>query len=265
MKGGEQTMNTQNYNFPVELQPIYVGNDYRLVEGRKAVVRTDTSKTLGIVSNGYGLVKHEAVIDAFREAGKKFGVEEKIGLTNDGGNLFYEMLFPKVETEVKKGDIVRLRMIIKNSYNGLNSLNIMFGALRLVCLNGMVVGVKVFNFNFRHTKGFDFSEAIDAEYVKESIDGYVNSFSDSMDKVRLLTGKKVDADDTLFDKEETKIRLPQYLLDEAKEEFNKAEDFTAWGYYNSLTYAITHKIKKPNPSIAMLYGTEAWKATQRVM
>src|SRR5205814_8078706 len=98
-------MNNQNYDFPVELQPIYLEGN-REIKKQKAVVRTDTMDTLGIVSDGYGLIKHGQVIDSFREASLKFGVQEKISLTNNGARLFYQMTFPKVQLEVAKGDIV---------------------------------------------------------------------------------------------------------------------------------------------------------------
>ena len=254
-----------NYDFPVALQPIYLA-DGKEIKNKKAVVRTDSMDTLGVVSNDYGLVKHNDVIDTFRDASRDFGIDERISVTNNGGNLFYEMLFPKVEAEIQKGDIVRMRMIIKNSYNGMNSLHIVFGAMRLVCLNGMVVGADMFKFTYRHTKHisiFDESNSLDAVQIRENLQQYMGLFSKSMEQMTAMTQKSVYVDNALFDKE--KIALPQYLLAEAKESFEAKSDVTLWGYYNSLTYAITHKMKKESPAMSIQYSMEALRAAKRAV
>lgn len=254
-----------NYNFPVALQPIFFGNGQE-IQHRKVVVRTDTMQPLSVVSNEYGLVKHSSVIDTFREASSELNVTEKISLTNNGGNLFYEMLFPTVEAEVKKGDLVRLRMIIKNSYDGKASLQVVFGALRLVCLNGMVIGSQFFTFQFRHTKILEAlrdTEALDPIKVRESLTQYIGMFGKSMKQVSLMAKKPMQITDGSFDKEQT--NLPAYLMTEAQQEFENSRDKSVWGYYNALTFAITHKAKKQSPSIAIDYGMKAWRIAEGVM
>lgn len=258
-------MEDNNYDFPVALQPLYLAGN-REIKDRKAVVRTDTMQALGIVSNGYGLVKHGLVVDTFREAGKEFGVSEKIQLTNNGGNLFYEMLFPKTEGEVKKGDIVRMRMLIKNSYNGMNSLQIIFGAFRLVCLNGMVIGTKFLAFNYRHignVGGLNNENSLDLLKVKDTFEQYFHLFNSSMPIMSAMAQKQLSIDKSLFEKEF--VALPEYIRRQAFNTFYEDKDKSVWGYYNALTYAITHNLRKPNPNLSIMYGTEAWKASERLL
>jgi len=252
-----------NYNFPVELQPIYLGSK-KEISNRKAVVRTDTEAVLGVVSNEYELVRHATVIDAFREAGKKYDIQEKVSLAQNGAYLFYQMTFPKVEAEVTKGDIVRMQMVARNSYNSMSSLQIVFGALRLVCTNGMVLGTKFMQFFYRHIGEVGgLNSEVTLSLYRETYKKYIKLFGEKMPLITTMAKKELPAGDGLFDKE--KVMLPKYLLDEAKVSFEGSKDHTVWGYYNSLTFAISHKMKKESPNLTLGYGMEAWKVVERLV
>jgi len=256
-------MNDTNYAFPVELQPIFLANGNEITN-RKAVVRTDTMKSLGIVSNDYGLVKHESVIDSFREAGKEYGVQEKISLVKDGAYLLYQMTFPKVEMEVRKGDLIKMQMIAKNSYNGNNSLTVIFGAFRLVCSNGMILGEKFLQFSYRHigsVGGINNADTIDG--YRQAYTNYIRLFGERMPQITAMARQEIRSDDGLFKKEHA--YLPKYLLQEAKTSYETGQDRTVWGYYNALTFAISHKLRKPSPDLQVYYGIEAWKAAEKTI
>jgi hypothetical protein len=247
-----------NYNFPVELQPIYL-TDGRLIQNKKAVVRTDSMNTLGIVSDGYGLIKHATVIDSFRDAGSEYNVQEKISLTKNGAYLFYQMTFPKIEAEIRKGDIIKMMMIAKNSYNGGNSLQVIFGAFRLVCENGMVLGTKFLSFNFRHIGEVG---GVNDGSIRNAYTDYIKMFGDKMPMITEMSRRQMNGD-AVFD--EDKIALPRYLLETAQGTYETQNDHTVWGYYNALTYAISHDMRSENPNLAIKYGFEAWKAAEIVM
>jgi hypothetical protein len=53
--------------------------------------------------------------------------------------LYLKAVLPKLEFEVKRGDVVQFGLSISNSEIGQGALEIAIFALRLVCLNGMVV------------------------------------------------------------------------------------------------------------------------------
>lgn len=251
------------YDFPVTLQPIFLSNG-KPIEKRQAVVRTDTMDTLGIVSDDYGLVKHSSVIDSFREAGRKFKVEEKISLAKNGAYLFYQMQFPKVEAEVRKGDFIRMMMIAKNSYNGTNALQVIFGAFRLVCLNGMIIGTHFMQFSFRHVGSLG---NIDNKFImdqyKDTYSNYIKLFGEKTPQISAMARKPLHRVSHLYKPEV--VKLPEYLLNEARFKYDHEKDKTVWGYYNSLTYAVTHKMRKENADRSIKYGVEAWKAAERVM
>lgn len=52
--------------------------------------------------------------------------------------LYIKALFPKLETEIKKGDAVQSGIVISNSEIGLSSLRVEPLVYRLVCLNGLI-------------------------------------------------------------------------------------------------------------------------------
>jgi len=250
------------YAFPVELQPIYLA-DGKQVAKRKAVVRTDTMQSLGLVSDDYTLVPHSSVVDSLREAGKKYDIEEKFALTHDGANMFYQMQFPRVQVEIGKGDLVQMTLTAKNSYNGMNSLQIIFGALRLVCLNGMVVGTEFLQFTYKHVGtmgGFIDGELVEKYQVAYS--NYIKLFGEKAPMISQMAKTNVNAEG-LFAKEA--VNLPTYLLDEAKTSYETEKDKSLWGYYNSLTYAITHKAKTKNPGSQIWMGGTAWNKAEQLL
>ena len=53
--------------------------------------------------------------------------------------LYLKAVFPRLEFEVKKGDVVQFGLVISNSEIGDGSLEVAMLVLRLVCLNGMVI------------------------------------------------------------------------------------------------------------------------------
>ncbi len=53
--------------------------------------------------------------------------------------LYLKAIFPKIEAEVKKGDVVQSGIVITNSEIGLSALKVEPLVFRLVCLNGLIV------------------------------------------------------------------------------------------------------------------------------
>lgn len=75
----------------------------------------------------------QAVLPVLGEADVKF---ESVEVTD---NRFYiKALFPKIEREVKRGDVVQSGIVISNSEIGLGALKVEPLVFRLVCLNGLI-------------------------------------------------------------------------------------------------------------------------------
>lgn len=244
----------KTHDFPVELQSIFLTGEKEIPK-RKAIVRTDTNQTLGIASSSYALLPHANVVNGFREALTGYKITEQIQVTKNGAHLYYRVGLPEVVVKVSEEDSVSLMLFVKNSYDGSHSLQILFGAFRLVCSNGMVIGRKFVEFNHKHV-GENMTVKVGA--LQSQIARYIDLFFETTPVMK----KMVDTT-AVIEKEVSfsgkVIGIPQYLLDEAHREYDRASDSSVWGYYNSITYAITHKMKKESPALAIKYGKIAWE------
>jgi len=101
----------------------------RTLEGRTRCVRSNKFRSL---DNGDLM---EAALPALYEhPGIKI---QSCNMTES--RLYLKAVLPKLEFEVKKGDVVQFGLSISNSEIGQGSLEAAVFALRLVCLNGMVI------------------------------------------------------------------------------------------------------------------------------
>lgn len=249
-----------SYDFPVAKESVYIEGEYndKEIRGKKAVVRVDTGEVLGIVSDKYEIIKHADVVDAFRQslAGRDFS--ESIRVTKKGAHLFATYRLNAEKVEVKKGDLVSLQFVVKNSYDGTNTLQISLGAYRLVCTNGMVIGKRFFGYTQRHIGS---NVGIDIGKLEEKLGVLVSQFHNTLPIMQRMIETPIKENSVQYDP--SMARLPEYILKEASEEYQRSGEQTVWGYYNSLTYAITHKMKRSSPQAQIEYGRIAWDLARR--
>src|SRR4051812_12153685 len=100
-----------DYDFPVELQPISTEPGGFIVPNRLAVVRTDTMRPIGIVSKKYALLPHADVIDTLRESFKGQEVQKKVVVTHGGARMYVEIILPNVTLKVE-GDEIAMRLVV---------------------------------------------------------------------------------------------------------------------------------------------------------
>ena len=248
------------HNFPVELMPIQTKSRIA-IPNRRAVVRTDTNTPLGIVSTKYELLNHADVVNGFRKALGDQEYEETIKLARNGAQLYATYSMPNHTVEVTPGDTISLQFIMKNSYDGTNALQIMLGAFRLVCTNGMMIGKKFFAFSQKHI-GSE-AESVDAGKLKEKVTMIADQFTKALPVMQTMAAATVFHPSEYF--ETKKVRIPKYLLAAAKESYESERDKSLWGVYNSLTYAITHKMKRENPAMSVYYGQVVWRELTKAL
>lgn len=107
-------------------------------QAEKRLIRTLDGKSRAFLSDRYKPLDNYDLVDAIlpvianREDIKIAGFE----LTET--NLYLKCLTPKIEAEIKPGDIVQAGIVISNSEVGLGALKIEPMVYRLVCSNGMI-------------------------------------------------------------------------------------------------------------------------------
>ncbi len=251
-------MNTKEYDFPVRTEPLFAGE--LAIPNKIAVIREDTNEPLGIVSKHYGLLEHKEVVNSFRNILKGQKVEEKIELQKNGARLFVTYTFPNSEMKIAKEDLVTMRLIAINSYDSSSSFRIMLGAFRLVCSNGMIIGRHFFKYNQRH---FVDNIQIDTSELKENLTLLTSKFKNSLPIMQKMFDTKLSQNITNIIENEVKNKnLSKYLGEEAKKYYEKNSDYSVWGYYNALTYSITHEMKKDKPTARNYYLQKAWESAE---
>lgn len=129
-----------------------------LVHGRQALRRSDSGATLGIVSEGYGIVPNRALFDLLDGLADEIGdaVTYESAFSMAGGRRVCVVARLPGETEVAEGDTVRRYVLAQTSHDGSASVDLCPTTVRVVCANTVRAGLaeadaKGERFRIRHT------------------------------------------------------------------------------------------------------------------
>ena len=123
---------------------------FKADEGHRLIVRTPTKESpepaiLAVVSPRYGLVQHREVLrGALNWIKSECGVtptQVGLGLSAAGGHAVFRFDLGEVRQIRPDGLPVNLQLIVRNTVDRTSSVRAHLGWLRLICSNGMVVGV----------------------------------------------------------------------------------------------------------------------------
>lgn len=170
-----------DYRFPVEREPLVRadGVDTRY----DALYRGDTGDQLSVVSRDYQLITHAEAVDAvygYLDALGEPYEEFRAGLTNQGKRLFAEVKLPHREFDID-GDGIQPSLVVENSLDKTRSLSTSFGAFRLICSNGAIIGRRIVNINLTHYRNnIDLDKILYAidQGIHEGIEFFANSARD---------------------------------------------------------------------------------------
>lgn len=108
-------------------------------ESRDVMARTLDGRLRALVSNRFRAIDHYAVTEAALTAIHDEHPDMHVASAQiTDTNLYLKFVFPSVTAEVKRGDVVRSGLIVKNSETGHGSLDVAPFLERLACLNGLV-------------------------------------------------------------------------------------------------------------------------------
>ncbi len=139
------------------------GNDTRY----DALYRRDDGSQLSVVSRDYKLITHRQVIDFVHHALRDYGIKYKVQkseVASNGAKMFHVIKFPDYKFNAagdgrgkntaldgkKNKDEYIPTLIVRNSYDKTSRCDIDYGGYRVVCSNGMVVGVRIERVNIIH-------------------------------------------------------------------------------------------------------------------
>lgn len=117
-----------------------VNHWFRAAEDVRRMIRTLDGQARAFLSDRYRRIDNEqiaeAVLPVLFDGGPDIRIES-CEVTDS--KLYLKAVFPRIEGEVKRGDVVQSGILISNSEVGLGSLSVQPLVFRLVCTNGMVM------------------------------------------------------------------------------------------------------------------------------
>ena len=239
-------------------QPVSWGpqNKPNLAPGYKAIVDSNTGKVFSIVSKDYKIIRHEQAIEHIKSIiarndhlGK---YHNEVNFYNAGGRMRCTFTFPGISAEIQKGDVVKLQLHLFNSYDLAWSFTIIFGAFRLVCTNGLVIGNTIFHIKKRHVY------ELDDLNIRKNIATATKQFEKQAGKWMNLA--QIPLHPTTYEKVMKSMKFGKGTTEEIRQRVDRDasgynnEDFpviSLWAFYNVLTWYITHRAVSLNHRVEM--------------
>jgi hypothetical protein len=170
--------------------------------------------------------------------------------------MYLKALFPKVETEVTKGDVVQAGLVISNSEIGAGSLRVEPLIYRLVCLNGMISNTSMKKYHVGRGNGTSFEDIqevltdktrqiSDAAFwmqVQDIIRAAFNRdlFMGEVEKLRKSTERKITGDPVAAVEELKKqFRFNDRQGSDILQHLIRGGDLSQWGIANAVTRTAT--------------------------
>ncbi len=143
-----------------------------------ASVRRDTKAVLGIVEGRFRDLPNRDVFSIADDMVNEDGAIITRAVEVDGGaRCFLNLEWPKERAISVVGDLVGRRAIMTNAHNGKFAATIVLMPMRLACINGMIVPVPAFSFEFRikHTES-GMNRLVEARDIMAGAGKYFETF-----------------------------------------------------------------------------------------
>ena len=185
-----------------------------LVPNTRVTMRMDTEKSLGIVSDKYGIVQNE---DAFKFVDMfcsgKFADQnntptiETCGVLGNGERVFVTAKFPDpIVLDARRNDLVEMYVLFTTSHDGTGSVRCIVTPVRVVCNNtlNLALADNIGRISFRHSSNvmnrLDLLNEENAEFAYKALnvsEVYTKSLKESFDHLRTIKLAEKDLDKIL--------------------------------------------------------------------
>lgn len=181
-----------------------------LVAGRKATMRMDLDKPLGVVSEHYGIVQNRDAfqfIDTLCTGGSGSPVIECAGVLGQGERVFITAKFPEqIILDNRTDDRVDMYVVFTTSHDGTGAVNCMVTPTRVVCNNTLnfAMSHNAGKISLRHTSGInsrlDLTNKENREFAFRTLNMfnvYKKSLEESFEHLRNIRVSEKELDDIL--------------------------------------------------------------------
>lgn len=237
-----------DYNFEVEKKAVQVCGGQK-IPNINAIIRKDTGQVLSTVSNRYQLFTHNEVVESFESALDISGNEFKnrrvdTFLPSNGAKMFRKYTFPDIRINIgkdyvtKKDDEVELTLELRNSYDGSLRIGFTYGAYRLVCSNGLVIGQLFSSLTKKHYQSLQLNDIVNEFQNCPDILKRQASLWESWKEIPMTFNEASGIFENIYAPKKTKDRILERF---------EIEEPTKYGLYQAVTWDITHNTKARNP------------------
>ncbi len=224
-----------------------------IVQGYKATFNPDDGFAYGIVKDRYKVISHQETIDIAFNAIKlnpEFGkVDTKTTFIKEGKKMKAVFTFADIDYNIggngKPDDILHPTINIFNSYDASWALSIIFGAFRLICSNGLIVGNKFLQLKRKHTLMLDPKSIVD--HLSEGLEKFsmqTGLWKEWADSVLIASDIDKILNDLHFGKKEAKALEQEIEIGSNMSiDTMRKQAASKWLIYALVTQFITHRIK----------------------
>jgi len=216
------------------------------------LIRTLDGKARAYLSDRYAPIDNGDIAEAVLPVIGEFQVDIKATEVTDR-RMYLKVVFPRVQGEVQKGDVVQAGIVVSNSEVGLGRFHVQQFLYRLVCLNGMVGQSLVGKVHLGASlaDGMDVREVFSEQtrrvsdealmlqtrdVVRNSLEG--EWFQNSLSKMRNAAGVIIDRDtpiEKVVERTAKDMKLSKGEGDSVLRNLIEGGDLTAWGMANAIT------------------------------
>lgn len=215
---------------------------------KKKLVRTLDGKGRAFLADSFPPYDNFMVLQSFLPVVKDFADVQIVSSSLTEKKMYLQVIFPKIEAEVKKGDVVQAGMIISNSEVGLGAVDIRSVVWRLMCTNGMIGESVLSQYHVGRrieTEGFDIYAA---DTIKAELESFRLRLRDTLkaglseaafhERVKKLAGATFDMVPNPFRAVENVTK--RFGFTEVEKEsigaaFMLDQDMSRWGLANAVT------------------------------
>lgn len=185
----------EKFNYTVSCQPLFLAGASEPVSQVRAVQRDSDGSILGVVGPQWTPLQNSKLIDLFQPFVDTGMVKlETAGTLFDGQKVWLMGQVVNAEGDIVPGDQAQRRIMLSNSHDGKHAVRIGFADIRIVCANTLGAAhhsqasqlIRV-----RHTSQVE----VNVERIRDVMDLSANEFRASMDQLRALSTKAINAYD----------------------------------------------------------------------
>lgn len=139
--GGRTGIPSKYYDRMLAEQPMLLAdnvNTWFRAQPEKRMVRTLGSNARAFLSNRYNRIENEEIAEVALPILADIPDVRIVSCEITERRMYIQAVSPRIQGEVKKGDVVQAGVIISNSEVGAGAVSVAAMTYRLVCLNGMI-------------------------------------------------------------------------------------------------------------------------------